>query len=329
MAKYKSRKMMKYHPHGGVLFCTLTVEEGLLLLTNPLCRAILESCLARAKELHPVKLCHFVVEATHVHLILVVTDPDDVNAFIRCFKTESAHMLNRLLGRKKRTIWCEGYDSPIVLTPMRALIAIAYLYANPAKDNLESSIDRYPGFSSWQMFQSGVLTKKWKRVRRHHFSALTKDAHNARGYAKRAADVLARATECINFTLEPNAWLEAFGYQTPEQQKQINDRLVARIRLLERRAAERREREKKRVLGRERLLTQVFDLFYRPQRKGRRMWCLSEKRRVRVDFIRFFKALMDTARAVRDRWRMGDVTVPYPPGLFPPSMPKLANAFGR
>ena len=58
------------------------------------------------------------------------------------------------------------------------------------------------------------------------------------------------------------------------------------------------------------------------------MWCLSEKRRVRAQFIEFFKALMDKARAVRERWKRGEVAVPYPPGLFPPSMPKLANAVG-
>jgi hypothetical protein len=50
---------------------------------------------------------------------------------------------------------------------------------------------------------------------------------------------------------------------------------------------------------------------------------------VRVQFIKFFRALMETARAIRKRWHLGDITVPYPPGLFPPSMPKLANALGR
>jgi len=123
--------------------------------------------------------------------------------------------------------------------------------------------------------------------------------------------------------------MEAFGYHSLDEQRKLNEQLVARIRLLEDRAERKREREKKRVFGRERLLAQVFDTSYRPKRKGRRMWCLSEKRRVRVEFIRFFKALMHKARAVREKWKLGDVTVPYPPGLYPPSMPKLANALGR
>jgi hypothetical protein len=261
--------------------------------------------------------------------VLVVINPDDVEAFFRYFKTESAHMINRLLGRDKRTLWCEGYDSPIVLTPMRALIAIAYLYANPAKDNLETSIERYPGFSSWKMFQSGRLTRQWKRLRRPQFNPITRDANNLRGYTKLAGDLLAASEEIQTFTLEPNAWMESFGYHSPEEQQRLNDRLIKRIRLLEQRAEKRRIHEKKRVLGRDRLLTQVFDVRYRPVRWGRRMWCLSEKRGVRIKFIGFFKALMQRARAVREQWKLGDVTVPYPPGLYPPSMPKLANMLGR
>jgi len=320
---------MKYHPHGSVLFCTFSLEEGLLLLANPLCQAIVKTCLARACELYPVRICHIIVEATHIHLVLVVINPDHVEAFFRHFKTDSAHMINGLLGRSKRTVWCEGYDSPVVLTPKRALIAIAYLYANPAKDNLETSIDRYPGFSSWKMFQSGEHTRHWKRLRRPQFTTITRDANNLRGYTKRAEEVLASSDEVQTFTLEPNAWMDAFGYYSPQQQQRINEHLISRIRLLEERAERKRAREKKRVFGRDRLLAQVLDTAYRPRRKGRRMWCLSEKRSMRVEFIRFFKALMQKARAVREKWKLGEVTVPYPPGLYPPSMPKLANVLGR
>ena len=298
----------------------------MLLLANPLCQAIIKSCLARACELYPVRICHMLVEATHIHLVMVVIDPDRVDAFFRHFKTETAHMINGLLGRDKRTMWCEGYHSPIVLTPTRALTAIAYLYANPAKDNLETSIDNYPGFSTWKMFQSGKLTQHWKRLRRPQFTTVSRDANNLLGYTKIAEQILSASDEIQTFTLEPNAWMESFGYHSQEQQQRLNERLIARIRLLEERAERRRAREKKRVIGRGRLIAQVFDTTYKPKRTGRRMWCLSEKRRFRVDFIAFFKALMQKARAVREKWKLGDITVPYPPGLYPPSMPKLANA---
>jgi hypothetical protein len=76
-------------------------------------------------------------------------------------------------------------------------------------------------------------------------------------------------------------------------------------------------------------MAQVFDLTYRSKRKGRRTWCLSEKRSIRARFIAFLKELFKKARAIRERWKRGEVTAPYPAGLYPPSMPKLANVIGN
>jgi hypothetical protein len=179
------------------------------------------------------------------------------------------------------------------------------------------------------MFTSGRLTHQWKRLRRPQFLPIPNGSHTARGYTTLAEEILNDSEEILTFTLEPNAWLEAFGYTAVAEQERINERLVARIRFLEERAQQLRVRRKGRVMGRERLLAQVFDLTYRSKRNGRRMWCLSEKRSVRLEFIRFFKALMRKAREVRERWKLGDVAVPYPPGLYPPSMPKLANVIAR
>jgi len=316
---------MKYHPNRSVIFVTFSVEEGLLLLCNPLCLAIIQSCLATAQNLYPVTICHFVVEATHLHLIVVVQDPEDLPAFIGHFKTESAHMLNRLLGRSKRTIWCEGYDSPVVLTMNKALAVITYIYTNPAKDNLVKAIDDYPGFSSWKMFQTGQLTGHWKRLRRPLFSTLKPGSHNLRGYTRTAEQLLEASNEIETFTLAPNAWLEAFDITDPLEQRRVNARMIKLIRYIEDRRERKREKERKQVIGRERLISQRFDLSYRPNRTGRRMWCLSDDRSLRVSYIRFLKKLKQEARRVLALWRAGDTSVRYPPGLHPPSMPRLAN----
>jgi hypothetical protein len=320
-------KPMKYHPHDSVLFCTFSIEEGLLLLSNPLCLAIIKSCLAAAQLLYPVTICHLLVQATHLHMILVVKNPDHIPSFIRHFKTESAHMLNRILGRRKRTIWCDGYDSPMVLTLRRALVALAYLYANPAKDNLVPTIENYPGFSTWKMFRSGILTEIYTRLRRFQFLPLGPKQHNLKSYQQEAHRLTRKSSEALPFTIEPNAWMEAFKITDPAQQQRINARLLERISHLEQRAATKRLKEKKSLIGRTRLIAQPLSLSYTPKRSGKRMWCLADKRSLRIAFITFFKKLMATARSVRERWRQGDISVRYPPGLFPPSMPKLANVF--
>jgi hypothetical protein len=318
-------RRMKYHPHGSVVFVTFRVEEGLLLLSNPLCQTIIKSCLAASLDVHPqIKISHAIAEGTHLHLIVVVVNPDDLPGFIKCFKTESAHAFNKVLGRPKRTVWCEGYDSPVILTPLRAGIALAYLYANPAKDNLSPSIEEYPGFSTWKMYQTKMHMKSWRRIRRYQYRALAPDSHNLRGYTKEAQRLLEGSKEEYPFTIHPNAWLEAFGITDPDLQEECNRRLEKRVRVLEARAARLREREKRRVYGRERLLAQQIDRHYRIKNyRGRRMWCLTEAHRVRIAFITFFKALMEKAREVQRRWRVGDYSLAYPLGLYPPCKPKL------
>ena len=319
---------MKYHPKGSVLFVTFSVEEGLLFLSNPLCMSIIQSCLVAAYLLYPVRISHITVEATHIHMVITVLDPDHVNAFIRHFKTESAHAINTILGRKKRTVWCDGYDSPRILTLSKAMSVISYIYCNPAKDNLVSSINEYPGFSTWKMFTSGETTKMWKRFRRPQFRCLPGNSHNLRGYTKEAQRLFEESSETETFTLEPNAWLEAFGITDPEQQNRINNRIIERVLTLEKRAADKRIREKKTVIGRQRLQEQKIDIYYRPDRKGRKMWCLSDKRSIRVEYINMLKELRKNAREVLALWILGDRTAEYPPGLYPPSFPKLANVIG-
>lgn len=275
--------------------------------------------------MHPLTISGFLIESTHVHLIVVVRNPEDVSGFVRYFKTESAHMLNRVLGRGKRTVWCEGYDSPVVLTPIRALIAMTYLYSNPAKDNLEESIENYPGLSSWEMFRSGVHTKFWKRLRRPAFKQLATESHNLRGYTKEAQRLLSETTKTHIFRIDPTAWMLAFGIEDLAEQQRINTRLVDRVRELERRAFEKRKILGQTVIGKEKLLNQTLNTTYRSKRGGKRMCCLSEDRSLRIDFINYLKDIYYKAKEIVAQWKLGDFSQSFPLGLYPPSMPKLAE----
>jgi hypothetical protein len=304
----------------------MSVEQGLLLLSNPLCLLILRSCLARAAHLYKVDICHFLVNATHIHMVFVVINPEHACKFIGYFKAEVAHRINIIFGWKKRTVWCEGYDSPVVLTPIRALMTIAYLYANPAKDNLEQSIDHFPGLSSWKMYRRGELLRQWKFVRRPAFSYLPKDAHTLEGYTREARRISSSTKKTHIFELKPDAWLEAFGVTSPEERSLWNQRVVERVRTLEARALMVRAQQGRTVIGHQKLLRQRITFDYHPtKRSGRRMWCLSEKRSVRVRFIEEFKELLRRARRVYERWHVGDYSIPYPLGLFPPSQPRLCE----
>jgi len=318
-------RVLKYHPNRKVLYITSSIEVGLLFLCNPLCTAILKSCLAAALAKYKVRLCHFVIEPNHFHMIVVVDNPEHVPDFMKYFKAESAHRINRVLGRKKRTVWCEGYDSPIVLTPLRALVAIAYLYVNPAKDGLTHTIDEYEGVCSWRMFSTGNLSEESKIIPRDKFAYLPIWNQNEKGYSMEAHRVLATTEQKETLTIEPNAWLESYGITDPKEQLKWNSTLVERIRRLEDRAEKVRKRAGRRPIGTYRLRNQKFDLTRESLRSGKKMSCLSERRSERVKFMTLLTQKMYEAREVVKRWAKGDFSVPYPPGFHAPCMPRLAN----
>ena len=64
---------------------------------------------------------------------------------------------------------------------------------------------------------------------------------------------------------------------------------------------------------------------YMPKRTGKKMWCLCDDPVLRAAYINWAKSIKKQARAVYERWKQGDFSVSYPPGVFPPAVPKLSN----
>lgn len=307
-----------------VLAITTSVEEGLMFPPNKLINDIIVGCLAKAQAHHPLEISDIVVEATHLHMIAVVSDPNDVEGFMERFKTESAHAINRLLGRKKRTLWCEGYDAPVLLTPDDVIHKIAYTYENPSKDGLEDRIEKFPGVSGFWFRgrDSGVLEAPL--VPRSGYEKLPPGELKEDDYI-RLARKLGHGKKRIKFRLSPNAWMRCFNITDTEDIAAYNTRIIEEIRHREEAHRSARQREGKGVIGRTRLVNTPVGRDFIPERSGRRMWCICVDKEKRREFIRWIKKLLVEAREVLDLWRSGDRSVPYPPGLYPPSMPKTAE----
>ena len=198
----------KVFRHNDVLFVTTAVEQGLLLPANPLVSFIILCCLARAQALFPVTVSAFIVEGTHAHLLLVVINPEDVADFMERFKTESAHAINALLGRRGRTVWCDGYDSPVLGNPEDVVRKLVYLYTNPAKDGLVRSIHDYPGLSSFGALtaEEKIQSLKAPRLLRPAVKALPKGRRlRATHYEKIAEELAADAPFSIGGSPAPKS----------------------------------------------------------------------------------------------------------------------------
>ena len=136
--------------------------------------------------------------------------------------------------------------------------------------------------------------------------------------------LLANAKEMHTFSLAPYAWLDCFGIPDSEIPA-IKDEIIRAVRASEAEMRIERGLRGKHVLGRSALMLQSPFKEYLPKKFGHRMLCICRDIALRKSFIIFIKALIDKGRAVLQSWRAGDTTVPYPAGLFPPSMPLLSN----
>lgn len=306
------------------LFITTSVEEGLMFPPNPLINDIIVGCLAKAQRHHPLEICDILVEATHLHFIAVVENPDDVKGFMERFKTESAHAVNRLLGRNKRTVWCDGYDDPVLLTPEDVINKIAYIYENPSKDGLEDRIEKYPGVSSFRFRGSRTAVLEAPLFSRSDIQQLPKGDLADNDY-RRLARKLRHGRRRIKLRLSPDAWMRCFQISDPQEISKYNTRIINTIRVRE--GSHRLERNKlgKSVIGYRRLMTTPIGRAFAPQRSGKRTWCICHDKSIRKQFIAQVKLLVTEARRVLERWRMGDLREVFPLGLYPPCLPRVAN----
>jgi len=316
----------KVHLNGTVLFITASVEADLIFPANPLSNLIILKCLAAAQDLYPVRLCHFVAEATHIHMVVIVDNPDDIQGFMRHLKCESAHAVNRLLGREKRTVWCERYDSPTFTDIDKVVEKIIYLYKNPAKDALSDSIDSYKGVSSWKHYQRGKNTFSTFYIPRDEFRPLPLN-HSYKTY-EREARLLKKKKKKNTLTIYPDAWMEAFGVTDLEDKKDLNTRITEGLYEAEQEYREQRAKEGKSVISPAKLIQTEIAAPYTPKREGKKMICLGSDKKDRVSFIESAKELIQTGREIFEEWKKGNTALKYPLGLYPPSMPKLANVVG-
>lgn len=307
--------------HKQVLFLTTRMETGLPLVPNKLINTILWSILSRAAHLYDVKICHFIFMSNHFHMLVVVNDPEHLPRFMRHIKTESAHAVNRLIGRSQRTVWLSGYDSPPILTLSDCLRYIKYIYLNPVRANLVESIDDYPGVSSWQMFKTQMCQINCFKIRREtieplHKTRLSKSEANAC-----LNEILDKNGGEQTFFLEPFAFMECFDssgeYCQDSVQKAIYSSVIEEQSLLS-------LKRKFPILGVNKLIHQDIDARYEPRLKGKKMICISSDVRRRKNYISWFKNLSKIARSAYSTL-IATGTILFPPGVFMPGGCMCAN----
>ena len=307
---------------GKIHFITFRTEEGLPFVPVRFMNMLIRSALARAQKLYPVKIICFVVQANHVHLLIRVRNPEEVSRFIGYFKAESAYYLNRLLSRRQRTIWAPRFNSPVVLDIEKALELFAYCSLNPLKDGLVSSMREYPGVSSYPSLMRGEKLIAAKSIPRNKVPPLA-DPNNPQRENKSLSEYFnSNQFQDLSITLDPEELRLAFPStkdSTPEQFHQILLETIAKyeqIYLADQAGIP--------PLGVAKLTSSSLLTPRNPPIKGKKMICLSCCKELRQAFISSFKRIKALCREAFRKWRAGDF-VPYPPGMFAPHRPRMAN----
>lgn len=137
----------------------------------------------------------------------------------------------------------------------------------------------------------------------------------------RVKEIRKKAKISHTFKLDPFAWVTSYG-KTAQDIPAIKQSIITKVRQLE---SDFRKARTRPCMGVKALKSQPMNQAYTPNKFSPSMWCISSDKERRIAFINLIKNLRAQATAVYQKWKTGDLSVPYPLGLFPPRFPRLAN----
>lgn len=313
-------RIRKVYIRHQTYFITFRAEAGIPFPATALMTRILEGILCKAQSMYPVEVvCHKFM-GNHVHMVITVNDPELVDNFIQYVKRESAHAVNRLIGRRKRTIWCAGYDSPLILDLEKLFNIITYIYTNAAESGLSDTINEYPGLSSWKMFLDGEYELRKKRLKRDELPLIGIKNISLSRQHELVKELEDKGLEENTFVLSPYAFMKSF--KTDLSESEIKSEIISRV---EQRELEIRNQRTKPVYRKEKLMSAAINLDYVPEKFGKKMICHGTDKGIRAAYINWFKNLCEKAAAIYRDSKNKIAEMILPPGIFSPGGYLTAN----
>lgn len=292
---------------------------------------IIGSALARAQRDNKVILCHDIWNGSHSHLIVVAKDAQQLVNFYSEVQKKITDCLKRLLGLSHLQIW-EGY--PMVAQIMdleKAKERIAYLYANPAQDNLVEHIENFPGYSSWNGFSKNTnsIAAETKEVypwiRLPTIPILTSPILTTRQDENVVRLIKFKNKKRHLLLRHPNSWMHCFGITCDKDVNEINQDIISAIRSRETSAEESRVSEQTTLMGSIRLRSQPILKLHRPKKRDRKVFILTSINELRIKFLEQFEEFCAICKQCYRNWKCGDYSVKWPPGAFKPPAPPNIN----
>jgi len=309
-------RLRKIFIHDALYELYFRLERGLPLVATCYMKLILKGIFAQAQNMYPVKICGLQVMGNHVHALAIAIDPSVFDSFVEYVKRESAHAINRLLGRRRHTVWCRGYDSPIILDSETAIKRFVYLYSNPQSANLVERIEDYPNLNTWsELLADGVTEEECRVVPRDLIPALPKRTMSVAEQKSFANSLHEETNRKAVLRIEPDAWLGCFEDTKDAEPEVFRKEIIRQVRQVEKELAAARKFP---VIGRHALCIERMDKEHIPKKHSRKMICLGWNKTIRSRFIGWFKVMSMRAKKAIQHWIETRQLVNLPPGFFVP-----------
>lgn len=292
-------------------------------------KLIVSSCLARTQRDNKVTLCHDIWEGSHAHLFLIAKDSQQCIKFYDELQKKITDSLKRLLGIEHLSIW-EGHVTVAHIADKdAALDRISYFYANPAQDNLVETIDDFPGYSSWEIFNrfsqksvraKSVEVRPWIRLPSIPLApdrVLTPKQDMAL-----VQTIVESNKDNHKLVRYPNAWMKVFGVTEPEKVKELNQEILKRVREREKEAKSIRTKP---VMGKAKMCYQPILKPHTPKKRDRKIYVITSINELRMRLIAEFKEFSEECRRCYHQMRLGNFNVRWPLGAFKPPIGPNAN----
>lgn len=302
-------------------------RRSLPLVAYETMRLIIGSAIARTQRDDKVILCHDIWNGSHAHLIVVSKSPLGLVTFYGELQKRITDAIKRLLGITHLNIW-EGYPMVAEICDLEAAKKrISYLYANPAQDNLVASIDHFPGYSSYKDFVGcrdrldAKVSEEFPWIRLPSIERLSSNVLSPRQDRNIKDRLIMTNSGYHKLMRHPNAWMKCFGIDTDSEAAKINSDIIKVIFCKEQLAQQIRDKERKAIMGRQKLCSQPILKSHIPKKQGRKVFIIATVNRIRVKRI-FARDLFD--ERCSECWvlyKAGDLSVRWPPGAFVPSLP--------
>jgi REP element-mobilizing transposase RayT len=305
--KRLSRCVRQANARRGPYQPELTLEAA-----KRIARGTVGSALARAQQRYGTTIYGLVVMSNHLH-VLVRTRGKNLALFMRDAKSAITGAINLLTG-KRGTLWERRYDAQPVVDDVGAAERHGYMTDNPCKAGLVGDPAHWPGLNlAYGFGDEDELTFEYLDRTAWHGAGRPKDLSRFFRSATLTLSPLPSAEGCSRDTYRASlmSWVEVAHEKALAKECDANQ------------AKSERTRRPRDVLGVDKVIAAPFDTWPKEPARTERPYVFGAPDNCRA-YTAAAVALDQTHRELSARYRAGDHSVTFPPGMYSPPLLQAA-----